>query len=114
MVAIFYSLSSLFFFQGSIFEPLSEEEVNRRKQAEEEKTRAKLEKINSKKEKKKQQAGMYSNCSHSIGGKERPVCVAKELMTIVLPGWLTWMGTRLSCGRSRVRALTNPTLRVLK
>lgn len=41
-----------------MFEPLPEEEVNRRKQAEEEKNRAKMEKLNKKQEKKQKQAGM--------------------------------------------------------
>lgn len=38
--------------------PLSEEEVNRRKQEADEKNRAKLEKLNTKREKKQKQAGM--------------------------------------------------------
>lgn len=46
------------FAQGTVFEPLSEEEVNRRKQAAEEKTRAKEEKLNKRTEKKQKQAGM--------------------------------------------------------
>jgi len=45
-------------YQGSVFEPLPEEEVHRRKQAEEEKNRAKMEKLNKKQEKKQKQAGM--------------------------------------------------------
>ena len=51
-----------------MFEPLPEEEVRRRKQAEEEKNRAKMEKLNKKQEKKQKQAGTYDtkvflNCS---------------------------------------------------
>jgi len=45
-------------YQGSVFEPLPEEEVHRRKQAEEEKNQAKMEKLNKKQEKKQKQAGM--------------------------------------------------------
>lgn len=45
-------------YQGSVFEPLSEEEVHRRKQAEDEKNQARLEKLNKKQEKKQKQAGM--------------------------------------------------------
>lgn len=44
-----------------MFEPLPEEEVHRRKQAEEEKNRAKLEKLNKKQEKKQKQAGMIQS-----------------------------------------------------
>lgn len=44
--------------QGSVFEPLSEEEVNRRKQEEDEKTRVRMDKMNKKQEKKQKQAGM--------------------------------------------------------
>ena len=43
--------------QGTEFVPLSEEEVNRRKQEADEKNRAKLEKLNTKREKKQKQAG---------------------------------------------------------
>lgn len=56
----------LIFYQGSVFEPLPEEEVHRRKQAEEEKTRAKLEKLNKKQEKKQKQAGNNSKYFLSI------------------------------------------------
>ena len=42
-----------------MFEPLSEEEVNRRKLAADEKTRAKLEKLDKRRERKQKQAGMY-------------------------------------------------------
>lgn len=48
-------------YQGSVFEPLSEEEVHRRKQAEDEKNRARLEKLNKKQEKKQKQAGMIQS-----------------------------------------------------
>lgn len=41
-----------------MFEPLPEEEVNRRKEAEDEKTRVKMEKLMKKQEKKQKQAGM--------------------------------------------------------
>lgn len=44
--------------EGTEFVPLSEEEVNRRKQEADEKNRAKLEKLNTKREKKQKQAGM--------------------------------------------------------
>ncbi|KAL9966066.1 hypothetical protein ACROYT_G024079 [Oculina patagonica] len=44
--------------EGSVFEPLPEEEVNRRKQEDEEKNRAKMEKLNKKQEKKQKQAEM--------------------------------------------------------
>ena len=44
--------------QGTVFEPLSEEEVNRRKQAADEKNRARLEKLDKRKESKQKQAGM--------------------------------------------------------
>ena len=44
--------------QGTVFEPLSEEEVNRRKLAADEKTRAKLEKLDKRRERKQKQAGM--------------------------------------------------------
>ena len=47
--------------QGTVFEPLSEEEVNRRKQAADEKTRAKLEKLDKRRERKQKQAGMYKS-----------------------------------------------------
>ncbi|XP_067020718.1 bromodomain adjacent to zinc finger domain protein 2B-like isoform X3 [Acropora muricata] len=42
--------------EGTVFEPLSEEEVNRRKQMAEEKARARLEKLNKRTEKKQKQA----------------------------------------------------------
>ena len=48
-------LSSIY--QGSGFEPLTEEEVKRRKQAEDEKNRVKMEKLHKKQEKKQKQAG---------------------------------------------------------
>lgn len=44
--------------EGTVFEPLSEEEVNRRKQMAEEKARVRLEKLNKRTEKKQKQAGM--------------------------------------------------------
>ncbi|XP_067020719.1 bromodomain adjacent to zinc finger domain protein 2B-like isoform X4 [Acropora muricata] len=44
--------------EGTVFEPLSEEEVNRRKQMAEEKARARLEKLNKRTEKKQKQAEM--------------------------------------------------------
>lgn len=44
--------------EGTVFEPLSEEEVNRRKQMAEEKARVRLEKLNKRTEKKQKQAEM--------------------------------------------------------
>ncbi|PFX32428.1 bromodomain adjacent to zinc finger domain protein 2B-like isoform X3 [Stylophora pistillata] len=44
--------------EGSMFEPLAEEEVKRRKQEEDEKNRAKMEKLHKKQEKKQKQAEM--------------------------------------------------------
>lgn len=49
---------NVFCVQGTVFEPLSEEEVNRRKQMAEEKARVRLEKLNKRTEKKQKQAGM--------------------------------------------------------
>lgn len=52
---------NVFCVQGTVFEPLSEEEVNRRKQMAEEKARVRLEKLNKRTEKKQKQAGMRCN-----------------------------------------------------
>ena len=48
----------IFSLQGSTFEPLSEEEVRRRKEAADIKTKLAMEKLNRRKEKKRQHAGM--------------------------------------------------------
>ncbi|XP_022779270.1 bromodomain adjacent to zinc finger domain protein 2B-like isoform X4 [Stylophora pistillata] len=51
--------------EGSMFEPLAEEEVKRRKQEEDEKNRAKMEKLHKKQEKKQKQAEMLQKAAEA-------------------------------------------------
>ena len=57
----------IFSLQGSTFEPLSEEEVRRRKEAADIKTKLAMEKLNRRKEKKRQHAGMCVAGNFTLG-----------------------------------------------